>query len=370
MESINLKAMKAKLQIKNFGPIKNIDIEISKFNILIGPHASGKSTISKVLCVIHSYFSEILHEKAVANLLDVSPDVIHTKNVNDNRLIKLFTHYRIEKFKKNNTYLYFEDEIFSFELNESAININHKEKNTNHSQSYYIPAERIALPMISESLFELTLEQSTLPRYFLQFGRDFTIARKEQNIFNLPILKVEFEYREGRNFITLDNNESLLLEETSSAIQANLPLLVILQYPVKMASLFVIEELELHAFPMLQKELLNYVIERMKHPSLNNAYVVLPTHSPYILSVANNLLFASKVAKQDNESAKEVDKIINRESWINSEDFSAYYIANGEARSIVNNQTGLIDENELDGISESLAGEFDALMDLFKPINA
>jgi len=362
--------MKAKLQIKNFGPIKNIDIEISKFNILIGPQASGISTISKVLCVICSYFAEISYEKYIAKLVEVSPDVA-TKNAKYNRLIKLLTNYRIEFFKKINTYWYFEDEFFSFELNGQSIEVNQKkEENSSRFQSYYIPAERIALPMISESLFELTLEQSTLPYYFLQFGKDFTIARKNQPLFDIPILKVEFEHKDGRNVVILNDNNFLLLEETSSAIQANLPLLVILQYPVKTASLFVIEELELHGFPTLQKELLYYVIERMKQPQLNDAYVMLPTHSPYILSAANNLLFAAKVAKQSKEIAVETDKIISKGSWINKEDFSAFYIKDGKATSIVDDNTGLINENELDSISESLAGEFDALMELYKPVNA
>jgi predicted ATPase len=178
---------------------------------------------------------------------------------------------------------------------------------------------------------------------------------------------VEFEHANGRNIVTLHhNNRSLYLEETSSAIQANLPLLVILQYPVKRASLFVIEELELHSFPSLQKELLYYIIERLRHPKLNHAYVMLPTHSPYILSVANNLLFADKVGNQSDENTKEVDKIINKDTWINQNDFSAFYIENGKATSIINGQ-GLIDENRLDSISEDLAGEFDALMDLYKP---
>jgi predicted ATPase len=363
--------MKAKLQIQNFGPIKNIDIEISKFNILIGPHASGKSTIAKVLCVIQAYFADFLYENTVAKLVDVSLDVNATPNASYNRLIKLLINYRIEKFQKTNTYWYLEDDFFSFELNgKNIITDDKKRERGSRFQSYYIPAERIALPMISESLFELTLEQSTLPNYFLQFGKDFTIARKNQDLFNIPILKVEFEHKDGRNVVILPDNRSLLLEETSSAIQANLPLLVILQYPVKIASLFVIEELELHGFPTLQKELLYYVVDRMKHSTLNNAYVMLPTHSPYILSAANNLLFAAKVGKQSTEVAVAVDKIIKRESWINKEDFSAYYIEKGTAKSIVNNKTGLIDENQLDGISENLAGEFDALMDLYKPVNA
>jgi len=363
--------MKARLIIKNFGPIDNLDIEISKFNVLIGPQGSGKSTIAKLLCIVHSYYSELLDNSDISQYLDDTPIISAVKNDNGSRFKRLLINYRIENFLRNNTFLSFDDDFFSFNYNSinptKLITVGKKDKTINRSPSYYIPAERIALPMISESLFELTLEQSTLPNYFLQFGRDFTVARKNQKTFNIPILNVEFEHNDGRNVVVLRNNHSLLLEETSSAIQANLPLLVMLQYPIKKASLFVIEELELHGFPMLQKELLYYIIERARHPSLNNAYFVLPTHSPYILSTANNLLFAAKVAEQDKANEREVDKIISKDSWINRDDFSAYYLENGKATSIVNEQTGLIDENELDGISESLGGEFDALMELYKP---
>lgn len=362
--------MKARLIIQHFGPIDNLDIEISKFNILIGPQGSGKSTIAKVLCIIHSYYEELSNNEDSSKHLQHIPVIIPVRDNDRSRFKRLLTTYRIENFIKKNTRVSFEDDFFSFEygrLNQPVIQIKKIGKDTDRSKNYYIPAERIALPMISESLFELTFEQSTLPNYFLQFGRDFTIARKNQRLFNIPLLKVEFEFKEGRNFVILLNNKSLLLEETSSAVQANLPLLVILQYPVKMASLFVIEELELHGFPLLQKQLLYYVIEKTKSPNLSNAYVMLPTHSPYILSAANNLLFAAKVGKQSKEIGKEVDKIIGESSWINKEEFSAYYIENGTAKSIVDEQIGLIDENELDSISDSLKDEFDALMELYKP---
>jgi energy-coupling factor transporter ATP-binding protein EcfA2 len=364
--------MKARLIIQNFGPINDLDIEIKKFNILIGPQGSGKSTIAKLLCIIHSCYEELLDKGEIGKIFNDPPNNVVTKYSNAPRFEKLLINYRIENFIKSDTYIFFEDNYFFFEFNlRKGIDFRKKEvENITRSQSYYIPAERIALPMISESLFELTLEQSTLPNYFLQFGKDFTVARKNQNLFNLPILKVEFEHKDGRNMVILPDSKSLLLEETSSAIQANLPLLVILQYPVKIASLFVIEELELHGFPSLQKDLLYYIIERMKHPKLNQAYVMLPTHSPYILSASNNLLFAAKVAKQNKEVADEADKIIKRESWINSDDFSAFYIKDGKAISIVDDNTGLINENELDSISENLAGEFDALMELYKPVNA
>ena len=40
----------AKLIIRNVGPIKDINIELNKINVIIGPQSSGKSTINKIAC--------------------------------------------------------------------------------------------------------------------------------------------------------------------------------------------------------------------------------------------------------------------------------------------------------------------------------
>ncbi|MCD6556918.1 MAG: AAA family ATPase, partial [Bacteroidales bacterium] len=46
--------MKERLVIENFGPIKHVDLNLNKINIFIGPNASGKSTISKIIAIIKS----------------------------------------------------------------------------------------------------------------------------------------------------------------------------------------------------------------------------------------------------------------------------------------------------------------------------
>jgi energy-coupling factor transporter ATP-binding protein EcfA2 len=355
---INFVPMNATLIIKNFGPIRDLNIYVKKFNILIGPHASGKSTLSKVLAIIHSF--------------DFNVYSVATEGRRQEILRLFLVRYRIENFLRPDTYWFFEDEVFSFELKSHEIIITHRdslENTVKKVESYYLPAERVALPMINESLFELTESQSSLPGYFLQFGRDFTIARNKQQQFQISALGVEYKFENGENRVYF-GNQSLLLQETSSAIQANLPLLVILQYPINIGSLFVVEELELHGYPLLQKKLLYYLIERLKHPKLKNAYVVLPTHSPYILSAANNLLFAAKVASQVAGVRSRLKSIIPEGSWIEINDFSAYYMEEGIAKTIVDPQSGLIDENALDSISEDLAGEFDQLMALYKPATA
>lgn len=50
---------KLKLQIRNFGPISNADLEIGKVNVIAGQNASGKTTTSKLLyCLVSSVSSD------------------------------------------------------------------------------------------------------------------------------------------------------------------------------------------------------------------------------------------------------------------------------------------------------------------------
>ena len=61
-----------KLIIKNFGPVKDVNLDINDFMVFIGPQASGKSTISKALYffrLIRTEFAAFFDEKFVQNEL-------------------------------------------------------------------------------------------------------------------------------------------------------------------------------------------------------------------------------------------------------------------------------------------------------------
>ena len=42
---------RARLIVKNFGPLKDIDIEVREMVCLIGKQASGKSTLAKLIAI-------------------------------------------------------------------------------------------------------------------------------------------------------------------------------------------------------------------------------------------------------------------------------------------------------------------------------
>jgi hypothetical protein len=119
----------------------------------------------------------------------------------------------------------------------------------------------------------------------------------------------------------------------------------------------------LNLYPTTQKSLIYYLNEKRGH--FQNE-ILMTTHSPYVLAALNNLIFAYKVAHEKPEKAAEVEKVIPKDSWLNPDDFAAYFVADGTVRSIINPKTGLISENELDSVSDEIGDEFNQLVDIFR----
>ena len=94
----------------------------------------------------------------------------------------------------------------------------------------------------------------------------------------------------------------------------------------------------------------------------------------------NNLLYANKIKKElaDKESLsnpdeysqilskydKKVKKIVMAD--INPKSFSAYQIFDGGAKSIFNEEEGLIEGNYIDEASDKINDDFNSLMNLMK----
>jgi predicted ATPase len=131
-------------------------------------------------------------------------------------------------------------------------------------------------------------------------------------------------------------------------------------------ALRIIEEPEAHLFPVAQKHIIELLALMVKQNEYNQ--LIITTHSPYILSVFNNLLFAERVVAKNKTLEKEVAAVIDKDLWLNAADFAAYSLNNRAmgseqkyCESIVNTDSGLIAQNYLDTVSEMLGGEFNKL---------
>ena len=125
---------------------------------------------------------------------------------------------------------------------------------------------------------------------------------------------------------------------------------------------FILEEPEQNLFPHTQVDLFNDIINLCN--SEHSSSVFITTHSPYLLAAANILLFMGKMQEIGVEM-KELEELTGFNSLILKGEFTAYSVSNGTCVPIIDEQTGLIKENELDSASDYNAEVFDRLYQLY-----
>lgn len=133
---------------------------------------------------------------------------------------------------------------------------------------------------------------------------------------------------------------------------------------------FIIEEPEQNLFPTTQRDLLFFLFDRCLKDRKHS--FTITTHSPYILSSLNLILFAWKVSQIDGNISKMVTNILGDHELCNPNDVSAFSLSidNGVeyCSSLIDSKTQLVSQNELDKVSEYISSDFDKLYKLY--INA
>lgn len=168
-------------------------------------------------------------------------------------------------------------------------------------------------------------------------------------------------------FINETTNEYVYLSNASSGQKESIRILQdifmnILENP---KFLRIVEEPEAHLFPVAQKQLIE-LLSLMANQNQDNQ-LIITTHSPYVLTVFNNLLFAKRVVEKNPSAEIEVTEIIGKDYWLAATDFAAYSLSNSAldidnyCESIFSTEKGTIRQNFLDTVSEMLGGDFNTL---------
>lgn len=446
--------MESKLIVKNFGPIKNVNLSLKNVNVFIGPQATGKSALAKLYTIFKAprkFFykngletkeelvidngkasqevKDIFGEYNINSFLGEFTEIefeseLHTISYRSKQLEykpKLFTKIsNIESlaldFKKNKSKIITEFEILAnsfilFQIRlkrilrdgDEKLNISTPpnfdnlkqeqcleifsilksiEKELSTNTALYIPAERSFINIIKKSALNLIFNKVPIPKHILSFGAE--LEKLEIKEINLDFIQKHLMYKiiNGEDRIYIDNEHSIMLTESASGIQSVVPILapILNKRNIDHRS-FVIEEPELNLFPIAQYELIQK-LESTRHDPYWEDYGTIhtyTTHSPYILSALNNLLYAYKVKSILNSKYADTDlpiveidrtndaivkKIVKAD--INPTSFMAYQICDGSAEAIFNKETGLIEENYIDIASDKITDDFEALMELTK----
>lgn len=412
--------MKNTLEIKNFLIIDSVELEIKKFTVFIGPQASGKSIVAKLLYIFY-HFPEIvfdiamnggkkrkLNEAMVKIFCEIFPQyawsdkafsICFKTEVGD----ILFSHSpgKALTFSVSDYYERILRKIFLFTAKSSDLGKMEKEvlehvRKVNDlihnsewgfinggGSSTFIPAGRSFFACLENNVFSFLSNNIHIDYFLKEFGM---IYQRSRNLLLMRIPRKNSEsimnsfsdvckkyisgtylQKQQKDYIkNTKNGLEIEVREASSGQQELLPILFAIFR--EQEKLFLIEEPETHIFPSSQSEIIKYIVSTQDPNSCRKSFL-FTTHSPYVLTTLNNLTYAGIlesrfINENRNDMLEKLDKIYPKQERIQKDNLSAYYFCEGNVKSIVDSETGMIDAEKLDEISNVTNEKFSNLVNL------
>ena len=446
-----------KIEVRHFGPIEEASITIKPLLVLIGPQASGKSTLAKLIYFFQQlpleFFSRFYQSER--DFMDMTQDLIvpirekfydffgstfhlpnftivyhysegHTLTLSLTPTKKIDAHFSDGFFSKQDKsalreykreLLHLKKDIAEdintsrkLVLDERQIQYLHSLNDkineifcNDHNDQLFILAGRNATVGYSET-FEDMLRESIQRNLEAQGRRAYDskeqtvdetimlsfmqrVVKIRQNFINLGnfegmiahankdikpklllanklirrVLKGQYSNSEFGERIVHKGGSYVYLKNASSGQQESIRILqdAFLSLYQDNKLLRIVEEPEAHVYPEAQMATIQLLILMINNSQSNN--LVLTTHSPYTLTVINNLIYAAKVGEKKPE---EVGKIVDKQLWLPWERVDAYRIEKGRANSILDLELHEIKAELIDEISQTISEQYNQMLDL------
>lgn len=406
-----------RIEIKNIGPIKDVDFELNKINVLMGPQSSGKSTIAKIISFCQWAEKRYLLDGEFN--YDVREQLLEFHRLSDNY------------FYENSSFTY-ETDFITITYKGKKLKKSIRKKQTSKiykkSKNIYIPSERNFVSVIPNlSKYKETNDN------IMSFVYDWFTAKRifnSSNLLSVLNLGIQF-YNKSENdndILLLNNKREILLREGSSGLQSIIPLIVNIEYltnyiyknnisnsveekdslknfllknitqildlskfkdvddikkhqldekdvkkllisyqrtrflEVYNSTNFIIEEPEQNLFPSTQRDLINYLFHKMNDKRDHS--LILTTHSPYILYSINNCLMGYNV--KDMVDSNEETDIINKESWLNPDLVSIWQVKDGKVVSVKDNTTKTVTKHYFNEITKDIMDEYFEMLSYYE----
>mgnify|MGYP002707027092 FL=1 len=379
-----------RLYVRDFGPIQSCDIEIQRLTVMTGPQVSGKSTLAKLI-----YFFKLAQQYIQSQpLSSVQADKwlrsVFLRTFGDVTELSDTMQIRydfadgqwLDVTKGAHPQTHSQTVLFRFSRDFS--------KSAEKMEASYIPAGRSMITLLSDQLPVLftdpnrqlpaldyctnayihrilSLRQSFANGLDGLLKQEIETTDKELNLTVLKhmiqlagkILKARYCYRAGEERLLLDMNDSgksIKVNFASSGQQETVWALNLLFYYLLKgkSSCIILEEPEAHLYPDSQK----YMAEALATFAHAGNQVIVTTHSPYILGEFNNLLYAAEIHSADEQR----DAIVPSCEILDAFWTKAVHVINGQV--VDGMDEGLIDNSLIDGASDAINDENDALMEL------
>jgi len=226
--------------------------------------------------------------------------------------------------------------------------------------SYYLPASRSGIIQIYKILLASILKEITsrekfisktihdflLPLIYIDTYKEiksptYNIAIEfEKEIINGEIKVVGLEKFSLPEIVYNFENTQIPLHRASSTISELAPLFIYLKYIVRLPGILIIEEPEAHLHPLNQSKLAKLLVKLVR----SGLYLVITTHSEYLLGQINNFISLSKIPENLRKEK------YRSEDYLNIDEVSAYVFEYDEkSKGYIIKELEITEE---DGISE------------------
>ena len=421
----NTAAMES-LEIQGFAGFKDLKIELNKINLFIGPQASGKSVLMKLAYFFREIYSNFPwhffqyrsglaqhasnafkktfpisswpKDSAFSISYQLNGYAICIKREPNEQNIRLETSKTIEDWIDNYIdtlvrvrddlqyeHIYgqlSDDEYFLMKSSQEDF-IKNKLKTASLTTNKIVPSGRSFFAFLQENIFSFLRSENELDPSFVDFASEYermkkTLAREnregrellpleqELEVLIQQVLKGKYVQEVDGDFLSLADGRHINLLQASSGQQEVLPLLQVIRHwfrRTKTAVSLYIEEPETHLFPQAQRQVLEALI-LMYNAHEADMHLEISTHSPYLISVLNNMLLAGQLAQNEKVDQKALDQKHPSYLRVKKEELSAYMLKDGAAFSLWDEETGLLNAQILDEVGENIDRDFDELLNL------
>jgi predicted ATPase len=379
-----------RLYVRDFGPIQSCDIEIQRLTVMTGPQASGKSILAKLIYFFKLAQQYIQSQTLSAVQIDKWLRSVFLRTFGDltelSDAMQIRYDFADEQWLEitKGTYPQTRSQTVLFRLSRDF------GQSSEMVDAVYIPAGRSMITLLSDQLPVLftdpnrqlpeldyctnayihqilSLRQSFANGLDGLLKQEIETTDRKLNLTMLKhmiqlagkILKARYCYRAGEERLLLDMNESgksIKVNFASFGQQETVWALNLLFYYLLEGkpSCIILEEPEAHLYPDSQK----YMAEALATFAHVGSQVIVTTHSPYILGEFNNLLYAAEIHLADEQR----DAIVPSCEVVDASWTKAVHVINGQV--VDGMADGLIDNSLIDGASDTINDENDALMEL------
>ena len=211
------------LIVRNIGPIKEAEIELKRFNFIIGPQSSGKSTVAKILstcCWLEKEVTTTMNENAIKDA--------------DSFVSLMEDFHKMTDYFDEGSEIIFETDVINISLRGKEFEVKLKEQELYKREKIcYIPSERnsVTLPELQGFEFGQTNLRSFLFDWYN--AREFYGEENKTDILNLGVRYYydpsEQKYKDRIEHVNGETYK-IPLGSASSGLQSVVPLQIMMQY--------------------------------------------------------------------------------------------------------------------------------------------